>query len=173
MDDFFVKPERKQIRELNLVPVIDMFTTVIFFLILSTSFFAFTKLTVPPAKVSVNTDPLTPPPMSTKLVLGTSSAAGQDGNVRLLLSWVGESPGQESRSIAREKVEAEVRLLAEEFKKKFPRERTVQLGLVPGLGYQVLIHAMDGVRDQLPDLVLISPEEAAARLAGRPEVGSP
>lgn len=117
MDDFFVKPERKQIRELNLVPVIDMFTTVIFFLILSTSFFAFTKLTVPPAKVSVNSDPLTPPPMSTKLVLG--STPGVEGSVRILLTWVGASPGQESRSIPREKVESEVRLLAEGFKKNF------------------------------------------------------
>lgn len=170
MDDFFVKPERKQIRELNLVPVIDMFTTVIFFLILSTSFFAFTKLTVPPAKVSVNSDPLTPPPMSTKLVLGPSSAAtGASGNVRLLLSWVGESPGAESRSVERAKVEAEVQTLVEDFKKKFPRERTVQLGMAPTLGYQVLIHAMDGAREGLPDLVLISPEEAAARLSGKSE----
>jgi biopolymer transport protein ExbD len=165
MDDFFVKPERKQIRELNLVPVIDMFTTVIFFLILSTSFFAFTKLTVPPAKVSVNTDPLTPPPMATKLVLGPAS----EGGVRLLLSWVGEAPGQETRTVENAKVESEVRGLVEAFKKRFPKERTVQLGMGPSLSYQVLIHAMDGAREQLPDLVLISPDEAAARLSGKAE----
>ena len=168
MDDFFVKPERKAIRELNLVPVIDMFTTVIFFLILSTSFFAFTKLTVPPAKVSVNTDPLTPPPMSTKLVLGS----GSNGGVRILLSWVGQSPGQDSRTVGKEVVEAEVRSIVEAFKKRFPQERTVQLGMVPSLGYQILIHAMDGARESLPDLVLISPEEAAARIAGKSEEGS-
>lgn len=160
MDDLFSKPERKQVRELNLVPVIDMFTTVIFFLILSTSFFSFTKLTLPPSKVSINTDPLTPPPLSTRLVIGE-----EGGRYRYLLSWVGESPGEDSGEAAPGELESRIRESMGRFKQKFPNERTVQLGLAPGVDYQALIRAMDGARDRLPDVVLISPEEAAIRLS--------
>lgn len=160
MDDLFARPERKQIKELNLVPVIDMFTTVIFFLILSTSFFSFTKLTLPPSKVSVNTDPLTPPPLSTRLVIGKES-----GNYRYLLSWVGEAPGRDAGSAAGVDLEAGVREMLGRFKQKFPNEKTVQLGLAPGVEYQALIRAMDGARENLPDVVLISPDEASNVLA--------
>ena len=166
MDDFFSKPERKSIRELNLVPVIDMFTTVIFFLILSTSFYGFTKLTVPPSKVSVNTDPLTPPPLGTKLMIGSSRRGESlpEGTYSLLISWVGSSPGQEETSASAADLQIRVAEIAGRFKEKFPVEKTIQLGLQGSVPYQVLIHAMDGVRDKLPDIVLVSPEEASARL---------
>jgi biopolymer transport protein ExbD len=163
MDDFFEKPERKHIRELNLVPVIDMFTTVIFFLLLSTSFYAFTKLTLPPSKVSVNTDPLTPPPLSTKLVIGEVQA--QPPLLTVKLSWVGESPGEERVDVSEAELETKVRELVSRFHDKFPAERTIQLGMSPSVRYQSLILAMDGAREKLPDIVLISPEEAATRLA--------
>ena len=160
MDDLFTKPERKSVRELNLVPVIDMFTTVIFFLILSTSFFGFTKLTLPPSKVSVNTDPLVPPPLSTKLFVGQGTP-----ELRLLLTWVGESPGQSEATSTPDKIEDAVGRLVAKFKERYPNEETVQLGLMPGVSYQAMISTMDGVRAKLPDVVLISPEEAATRLA--------
>ncbi|NDD91956.1 hypothetical protein EBZ37_07720 [bacterium] len=159
MDDFFSKPERKHVRELNLVPVIDMFTTVIFFLILSTSFYGFTKLTLPPSKVSVNTDPLTPPPLSTKLLIGKN-----DGGFRLALSWVGSSPGQLEEVATVANIEDRVRGLAEKFTSSHPSEKTIQLGMTAEVDYQSLIRAMDGVREKLPDIVLISPAEASVRL---------
>lgn len=165
MDDFFQKPERKHIRELNLVPVIDMFTTVIFFLLLSTSFYAFTKLTLPPSKVSVNTDPLTPPPLSTKLVIGDAQSGDKGSLLTVRLSWVGESPGEELAQVAESELESKVRELVTRFHEKYPAERTVQLGLSAGVRYQSLISAMDGAREKLPDIVLISPEEASTRLS--------
>lgn len=139
-----------------------MFTTVIFFLILSTSFFGFTKLTLPPSKVSVNTDPLTPPPLSTKFVIGPDQ-----GDFRLRLSWVGAEPGERIKTVSAEEIEKTSAALAAEFVGRYPREKTVQLGLASGVNYQALVRAMDGLREKLPDIVLISPEEAEVRLAAR------
>ncbi len=166
MDDFFSKPERKLVRELNLVPVIDMFTTVIFFLLLSTSFYGFTKLTLPPSKVSVNTDPLTPPPLSTKMVIGREGE-----RLRLRLGWVGAEPGERVRSVDSLELEKSAREMAEEFTNLHPIEKTVQLGLEHGVSYQALVSAMDGLRGRLPDIVLISPDEAVARLGAAPTSG--
>ena len=160
MDDFFERPQRKPVRDLNLVPVIDMFTTVLFFLLLSTSFYGFTKLTVPPSKVSVNTDPLVPPPLSARLLV----APGPEGNLSVVMSWVGAEPGKLEATATQETLEPKVKGLVEQFSQKHPMERTVQLGLAPGVNYQALIWAMDGARQKLPDIVLISPEDALARL---------
>lgn len=163
MDFLFEKPSRRPIRDLNLVPVIDMFTTVIFFLLLSTSFFAFTKVTVPPSKVSVNTDPLSPPPLSTKFLVNESPSEPQ--RIQLQLTWAGKEPGALTGSCSREEALKKTHDLAKDFIAKYPLERTIQLGLSSKVPYQVLISAMDGLRDFLPDIVLISPTEVEARRA--------
>lgn len=169
MDDLIVKPERRHIKEPNLVPVIDMFTVVIFFLILSTSFFSFTKITIPPSKVSVNTDPLAPPPLGAKLLLRKKL-----NQVNILLQWTGSSPGQEVETASLDKVFEVTGKLAKKYKSIQPKERTIQLGMSPDTPYQTLIDAMDGIRESLPDMVLISPDEALARTAslGATEGGS-
>jgi biopolymer transport protein ExbD len=163
-DDFFERPSRRPVHELNLVPIIDMFSTVIFFLVLSTSFIAFTKLTIPPSKVSTITDPVAPPPLAPKMLL-----FGSPGDYRLHLSWAGREPGT-----ALEKIEAEGpaseplllqagKKLATGFHEKYPEERSLQIGLAGDLPYQGLISVMDGVRDSLPDIVLISYQETEQR----------
>ena len=166
MDDYFPKRHKRRIVELNIVPILDMLTTVIFFLLLSTSFMEYTKLTVPPSGASVITDPLVPPPLGPRLILFRSSGK----ELRAMLTWSGAKPGeaQETVSISdldgtRLSLLTATRKLSKEFLVKFPKEKTLQIGLDAKLPYQYLIAGMDGVRDSLPDIVLISPAEVAAR----------
>ncbi|HAR44271.1 MAG TPA: hypothetical protein DCS07_16835 [Bdellovibrionales bacterium] len=87
-----------------------------------------------------------------------------------MLTWSGAKPGeaQETVSISdldgtRLSLLTATRKLSKEFLVKFPKEKTLQIGLDAKLPYQYLIAGMDGVRDSLPDIVLISPAEVAAR----------
>lgn len=170
MDNFFEKPQKRDGIELNLVPIIDMLTTVIFFLLLSTVFIAMNKLTVPPSKVSTVSDPIAPPPLAATLLVGADQAQQK---VEVRMSWTGKAPGQMSQSIAVQdlatKPDALVEAthkLADQFHQRFPDEKTVRVGMSRELPYQYLISAMDGVRDAMPDLVLISYQESEARFKG-------
>src|SRR5438270_630795 len=97
MDNFFEKPQKRDGIELNLVPIIDMLTTVIFFLLLSTVFIAMNKLTVPPSKVSTVSDPIAPPPLAATLLVGTHP---EEQKIEVRMSWIGRSPGQMSKSVS-------------------------------------------------------------------------
>ncbi len=161
MDDFFIKPTKKTIKELNLVPIIDMFTTVIFFLLLSTTFMTLSKLTVPPSKVSTTSSVSNEMPVSPKLFL----IQAQDGE-KLILTWTGQNPGRILVQVSPQEWENNSLLFIEkvkntvsEFKKKFPLEKSIQIGLGKEVPYQNLISLMDGVKEIIPDLVLISYQE--------------
>lgn len=164
IDDFFEKPHRRGIRELNLVPIIDMFTTVVFFLLLSTSFLYYTKLTIPPSKVSVITDPVAPPPLAPKILL-----TGQNGKYRMTLHWAGKEPGESSEWISGSNLESSssevvstAKRIVQSFHDKYPAERSLQMGMSSEVPYQLLISTMDGARDLMPDIALISYDEALA-----------
>jgi hypothetical protein len=165
MADFFEKPQRRHIKELNLVAIIDMFTTVIFFLLLSTSFIILTKLTVPPSKVSTITSPVAPPPLAPKMLL----VHHRPEEYRLILTWAGREPGQTDDFFATptdkpiQDFMAHSKKMIAEFAKKYPDEKTIQLGLGGDVPYQAMISTMDGIRELIPDIVLISNEEAEAR----------
>jgi biopolymer transport protein ExbD len=169
-DDLFERPHRKHIKDLNLVPVIDMFTTVLFFLILSTSFFAYTKLTVPPAQVDTITKPLPKPPLSPRLLMGSSKGGEK---VRLVLTWEGSEPGEAEETVesldpktAPEAIRKKANTMLETFLKKNPDEKSIRLSMTPNTSYQYLISVMDGVRDRISDVVLTSYEEADAKFGG-------
>lgn len=167
MDDLFQKPKHREAPDLNVVPVIDMFTTIIFFLLLSTSFIALTKLTVPPAQVSTVDNPLTSPPLAPKLTATRTPAGG----ITITLSWMGGHPGQikeelppqNSQSISSQTLKTS-KDLAFSFKQKFPDEKSLRVGMAEDLSYQILISVMDGVREVIPEIVLISYSEAASSL---------
>jgi biopolymer transport protein ExbD len=173
MDDFFERPHRKEIFEINLVPVIDMLTTVIFFLLLSTVFIAFNKLTVPPSKVSTITNPVAPPPLAATILVAESAPSAASQTIELRFNWGGKEPGQVSQSVSIPDLETTPALLldaskklADEFHKKYPDERTIRVGLERTIPYQSLISVMDGIRESLPDLVLISYDETEQRWKG-------
>lgn len=157
--DLFGKPHRRHVQELNIVPILDMMTTVIFFLLLSTSFIEFTKITVPPSATSTITDPVAPPPVTPKMLL-----MKKPEGYRLQLSWTGRTAGSlgraykvdpanpldkdpvkaaEMESLALMKLAGEI---VSEFGKTFPQEKTFQVGLSGPAPYQNLIGVMDGVQ---------------------------
>ncbi|HLE00749.1 MAG TPA: biopolymer transporter ExbD [Bdellovibrionota bacterium] len=169
IDDIFAKRPKRHIQDLNIVPILDMFTTIIFFLLLSTGFLEYTKLTVPPSKVSTITDPVVPPPLAPKIILAKTKRE----ELRLFMFWSGENPGEVSETFKpldeRERRQAILRIsdkFARDFSAKYPKEKSLQVGLGSKLPYQDLISVMDGVRDVMSDLVLISHHEADARAAG-------
>ena len=157
MDEFFERPPRREIKHINVVPIIDMFTTVTFFLLLSTTFIAMTRLTVPPARVSTSSDPAAAPPLAPKLLL-----TGAPSQFFLQLSWGGKNPGETKRAVQGDatEVEAPSKEMTAEFSKTYPAEKSLQVGLGSGVPYQALISLMDGIKSTIPDLVLISYAEA-------------
>lgn len=167
IDEYFGKRQPRHILDLNIVPILDMLTTIIFFLLLSTSFMEYTKITIPPAKVSTSSDPVAAPPLAPKIML-VPTAGGKD---KLILSWRGATPGELIRDIQAADVtlrRAEILQKSEEITREFSRkyedkEKSIQLGLGAKVPYQDLISLMDGVREVLPDLVLISYREAEFR----------
>ncbi|MCM2280052.1 MAG: biopolymer transporter ExbD [Oligoflexia bacterium] len=165
IDQIFAKKPKRRVKDLNIVPILDMLTTVIFFLLMSTSFMEFTKLTVPPSQVSVSTSQSKDPPVSPKMLL-----SGADDDLRVTLLWGGRRPGEKRERIResdpvkrRAELVKATQKLTEDFALANPAEKTIQIALTAKLGYQNLISMMDGVRESMPDVVLISPLEAEAR----------
>ncbi len=155
--------ERRHAPEPDLVPILDGLTSVIFFLLLSITFIGITKITVPPSTVStasVSKDI----PISGRIV---AQLRGQ--TILVKMEWIGRHPGSFEESVPRgdaleknEKLIDASAKLAEQFKAKFPDEKTIQIALSSNLNYQELISIMDGLRkdDRYEDLVLSSYTEA-------------
>ncbi len=164
LDDFFQKNHRREIRDIQIAPILDMLVAVIFFLLLSTSFMEFTKQTIPPSGVTTITDPVAPPPLNPKFY------ATQSGEqVRLILRWAGTDAGQLEKTItANNSVPVDADLikasadLVSELKKKYPNEKSLSLSFGADVAYQKVVTIMDGVRDAFPDLILGSYDEARA-----------
>jgi biopolymer transport protein ExbD len=158
-DEFFQKPKRRHIKDLNLVPIIDMFTTVVFFLLLSSSFDFFSKVTLPPsATVSVATPDDASKPLSPKLVLVRNSPK----ELELILNWEGEKPGSLSeiipveRGAERKMIQDLSKKIVTKFTKDHNAEKALQIGLDGEINYQSLIAVIDGVVEVMPNIVLIS-----------------
>jgi len=131
-----------------------MLVTIIFFLLLSTTFIQYNKLTIPPSKTSIVTDSAAHPMQARMLFIQISQTEG-----KLILQWVGTTPGvyvqklslNDDRALAEKAHE-----FAKRYKETFKDERTLQLGLGPKINYSKLITIMDSARDFLPDIVLLS-----------------
>ena len=162
LDDLFERPRQKKVRDLNIVPILDMFTVIIFFLLLSASFVQFTKLTVPPSATVTTTDAGKVLPKTPKLFVGATAS----GKLRLVLQWTGEQPGELKATANEEELRAESKKIVDTFLEKNPGESTLQIGLSSRVPYQSLIRVMDGARERMPDIVLLSHRETEARLSG-------
>jgi biopolymer transport protein ExbD len=168
LDLFVLSKRRKENPDLNVVPILDMLISVIFFLLLTTTFLQFTKQSVPPSSVSKITDPVAPPPVSAKIM-----GVMKGNQLRLFLSWSGTTPGHTEKTIPRDPAntaESQKALLdaatemVTDFSAKYPKEKTIQIGLGADVNYQDLITIMDGTKEKLPDMVLFSYQEASARM---------
>ena len=150
-DDLYGKAPRRHVKELNIVPILDMMTTVIFFLLLSTSFIEFTKITVPPSSVSTITDPVTPPPLAPRIVVMKKA-----GGYRIQLSWSGMKSGALTDTYKPEGNEnfdtdaitllKKTEKLVSTFRTTYPSEKNFQLGLSSQVPYQFLVAVMDGAQ---------------------------
>ena len=164
-----VRRHRKTQEGLSLVPIIDMMTTIIFFLVISTSFLNYTKHTLPPSGVSTQLAVAKIPPLQPQLYVREGM-----GGVELLLKWEGASPSKKSKRIRKrgKKFDQDImnaaKALVGPLKKKFPKEKTLQLGLSSRSRYQLLISAMDGVQKSFPDVVLLSHVDTDDVFIGEP-----
>ncbi len=161
IDEILQVRRKRHIQDLNIVPILDMLTTVIFFLLLSTSFMEYTKLTLPPtATVSAPADSKSLP-VAPKILVSPADIVGEY-NFRLV--WGGETPGQntvKSNDNAAQII-SQVKTLVGAFAQRFPKEKTLQVAMGKTVKYQVLISLMDGVKESLPDIVLSSYQEVDA-----------
>lgn len=150
---------------LDLVPIIDAMTCVIFFLLLSSTFVEFTKITMPQAVSSVaSTAVADEPPVSAKLI-----GVVKGPYIHMVLSWNGKNPDHVSKRVMRdpknarsETLEATTQGMVLEFKNRFPKEQVLLLGFSPSVTYQEVISAMDGARKEIDDLVMVSWTESQA-----------
>lgn len=159
---------KHRIPEVDLVPILDAMTSVIFFLVIAGTFIQYTKLTLPPSQVAPPS-PVPPqvestppePPMSPKIF-----TIRTDKELILALVWQGKNPDKITRKVAfvnGAKKSDELRVAAKEigneFRKKFPEEKSLQLGFSGLTTYQQMIDIMDGVRKEIKDIVLLSSSE--------------
>lgn len=163
----FDKPRRRSFLNLNLVPIMDMLVTVIFFLLLSITFIEFTKQTIPPSSVSTIEDPLRPPPVNPKLYMGRTAQG-----LKAVLEWTGVNPGVTSTFLevpsetrgAHKVLREQIDQMIKKFKESYPEVNTLQLGLARDLDYQIMMAVMDGVRMNMGDVVLASYVDAEAAI---------
>lgn len=161
MSEFeFPKRPKKSIDDLNVVPILDMFVAIVFFLLLSASMVGMTKIVLPPSATSTLESGSTKVPLNPKLYVINN--AELPNTVKVILQWEGTRPGRDSLTllddITKSQVEAveQIQKMVQKFKEQFPEEKTIQISLQSGIIYQWLISAMDGVRELMPDMVLSS-----------------
>lgn len=155
---------KRRLPEIDLVPILDAMTCVIFFLILSSVFVELTKVTLPPAQTSTLSSTDKKNPLSPKLF----AVVRPEQKIAIALVWSGDSPNKKVKEIFRtdqkkrsKELEAATKELVSDFSREFPGEKSLQVGISPQGTYQELIAIMDGARASMQDLVLISPSEEA------------
>jgi biopolymer transport protein ExbD len=176
-DDFDSISHKAHIPEPELVPILDALTSVIFFLLLSTTFLELTKITVPPSQTSVVTDPQMPPPRAPKFYVKVQN----EKEMQLIIRWAGNKPDSIKKTVPRmadnsrsKELEEAAKDLVTQYKAKYPdpksepradgkpdpnHEKSLQLTFSENATYQELISVMDGIRVEMEDIVLLSPED--------------
>jgi biopolymer transport protein ExbD len=150
IDDILQKRPKKHVKDLNIVPILDMLTTVIFFLLMSTSFIEYTKLTLPPASTSSAPIENKDPPVAPRIMVTQKDEA----TYVIRLSWNGKNPGQSAGEADESKIAEKTAEILTRFAKNYPAEKTLQVSMGKLVKYQALVSVMDGARDHLPDVVL-------------------
>jgi biopolymer transport protein ExbD len=145
--------KKKHVQDLNIVPILDMLTTVIFFLLMSTTFIEYTKLTLPPAATSSAKGPGATRPLNPKLHLRKTGATGE---YLSSLSWAGTQPDHSDIKVTDQNMGELVKEQIKKFSEKYPSEKTLQISLDRTIRYQALISVMDAAREHMPDPVLTS-----------------
>jgi biopolymer transport protein ExbD len=153
---YIVEKKNKGLDELNIVPIMDMFISIIFFLLLSTSMMNYTKHVLPPSGTKAITDSTeTKLPLSPKIYI-----IKKDESYFAIFKWEGANPGSNKTELKAdfmdkpEHLVEEIKKFVGEFKKLNPLEKTIQITMQSDLPYQMLISVMDALREMMPDVVL-------------------
>lgn len=161
--DVFIVTKRRPVTVLNLVPILDMLTTIIFFLLISVSFMEYNKVTVPPSRNVTISNTVTPPPLQARMLWLQTSAEQQ-----LVFTWFGAKPGKKIEKFPLDtdpKIVAQSALaMTQTFKAENLDEKTILIGLDSSQSYEKMIMLMDAVKASLPDISLISYAQADAAL---------
>ena len=103
-----------------------------------------------------------PPPTTPKLYIKVEG----EKTLQMKLKWAGRNPDQIKKTVSRapenarsRDVETTAHDIVKEFKAKFPEEKSIQMIFSETATYQELISVMDGVRVEIQDIVLLSPED--------------
>ena len=151
--------KKNDLVQVNLTPVLDMITVVIFFLLFTASFNTLTQHSVPPVmQKQVEAHDLHKPLYSILIV-----SIDSNGKYSLRLAWDGGEPGElaaiahidAGRKSFRPLVE-ESKKVVELFKNSYPQVDFIKVGLSSEMNYQDLISVMDGVRSVIKNIVLVS-----------------
>lgn len=167
MEDFPSKKHRRPQLDLNVVPILDMLVSIIFFLLLTVTFVGYSKMTLPPSSVSTITDVKSKPPLNPKLLAGINGT-----NLILLLNWEGENPGYKIKKMTiqntdefRKEIISVVSGMLDNLIKQNEGVSSLQIGLTSSTDYQTMIAVMDGALTHIKDHVLISYLEAESLIA--------
>jgi biopolymer transport protein ExbD len=155
--DIYATRKKKKIEDVNVAPILDVMFTIIFFLLVATSFEAYTKLTVPPSRVSAaQAKPGDEPPANPRVIVHKAG----NGKFNIQISAAGKTPYEKDKDSDFEKLRINVSELVKNYLKKNPSEKTYQLTIESDMIYDVLIQAMDGIRESSEDVVLVAPVDA-------------
>ncbi len=157
---FAKKKVHRHVGEIPLAPIIDMLVCVIFFLILSTTFTEYNKVSLPPASSSIYSGPTAEnpkPPLSPHLYVKLEDNKQEEKQFSFVLKWSGESPDQIARkNIDEQNLNENLKQVLSDFKARFPKEKSIQLALGFNVSYQKLVSVMDQILPIIPDVVLES-----------------
>lgn len=152
-----------------IVPIIDMLVAIVFFLLLSTSFYDLTQQSIPANHSVQVSGAQTQPPLSPRLYISRSGRS-----IVCTLVWSGTKAGQRVATVAaptlvgpQPELSKKVGELINFIKTNFKSETSIQIGLAGDLPHQTLISVLDGVAKNKMDVVLVSDAEVLAYLEGR------
>jgi biopolymer transport protein ExbD len=153
--DIFTPRKKKHPPNLSITAILDVMVTIIFFLLVGTSFETYTKLTVPPSKVSAVSEAEADPPANPRV-----SVRAHGSEFTILLAAGGRKGVELTRNAGLKNLREVVGKLVGEYFKNNPKETTYQLTIESSLSYQVLISTMDGIRLWAQDIVLVAPQDS-------------
>ena len=163
MQNTFPRRKSREMIELNITSLLDMMSTILFFLLLSVSFMGMTSLTLPPSAKKTVKNPFAEKPLAPKVFAFPVTG----GYLRIILAWQGKEPGEIVRDVPRVSSDqinnSLVTLMTKtvnQFLTKFPNESSIQMSLATDVNYQEMISIMDGIRAKISDIVLLSYEES-------------
>ncbi len=152
--DIYSPRKKKAWRAITVTPVLDVMFTIIFFLLVATSFEAYTKLTVPPSHVSPSPQTATEPPAIPGVIVHDAGT-----EFRIELKAGGKAPVSMDRRSGLRNLRSTITKMVQEYMSKNPSEKTMQLTLESQLSYEILVKAMDGIRSITEDIVLVAPQD--------------